>query len=82
MNRDSDERYNNGRQVAGFFNHKQAIMIRPVGVWKLAVAMALTRSHYTQKMRVKMCGSVCVDVCVFINKDKEIFFGGPNFDEF
>lgn len=47
--------------------------MRPVGVWKLRVAMALTRSHYTQKMRVKMCGSVCVDVCVF--KNKEIFFG-------
>lgn len=72
MNKDSDERYNNGR-LHVFFNHKQAIMMRPVGVWKLRVAMALTRSHYTQKMRVKMCGSVCVDVCVF--KNKEIFFG-------
>lgn len=75
MNKDSDERYNNGRPQGFFFYHKQAIMMRPVGVWKLAVAMALTRSHYTQKMRVKMCGSVCVDVCVFKNKDKEILFG-------
>lgn len=55
--------------------------MRPVGVWKLAVAMALTRSHYTRRMRVKLCGSVCVDVCVFKYKDKEIFWG-LNFDEF
>ncbi len=51
--------------------------MRPVGVWKFAVAMALTRSHYTRRMRVKMCGSVvcvCVDVCVFKYKDKEIFW--------
>lgn len=47
--------------------------MRPVGVWKLAVAMALTRSHYIQRVRVKTCGSVCVDACWLKHKDKEIF---------
>lgn len=60
MNKESDERYNNGR------------LMRPVGVWKLRVAMALTRSHYTQKMRVKMCGSVCG--CVRVQKQRDFFW--------